>query len=80
MRLPFISMKLKLRFLIHTLLCLVAISANASCNNTLEKDNQAEDTSSTDTVSGVVELLYMGQSSIRIVTEQGKVIYIDPYA
>lgn len=27
-----------------------------------------------------VGLLYMGQASIRIVTEQGKVIYIDPYA
>ena len=25
-------------------------------------------------------LLYMGQASIRIVTGQGKVIYIDPYA
>ncbi len=27
-----------------------------------------------------VELLYMGQASIRIVTETGKVIYIDPFA
>lgn len=26
------------------------------------------------------ELLYMGQASIRIVTKEGKVIYIDPYA
>ena len=26
------------------------------------------------------ELLYMGQASIRIVTVEGKVIYIDPYA
>ena len=30
--------------------------------------------------TGEVSLLYMGQASIRIVTETGKVIYIDPYA
>ena len=30
--------------------------------------------------TGEVSLLYMGQTSIRIVTETGKVIYIDPYA
>lgn len=34
----------------------------------------------TPTVTGQVQLLYMGQASIRIVTEQDKVIYIDPYA
>ena len=30
--------------------------------------------------TGEVSLLYMGQASIRIVTEAGRVIYIDPYA
>ncbi len=34
----------------------------------------------TDTDSSCPVLLYMGQASIRIVTAEGKVIYIDPYA
>ena len=29
---------------------------------------------------GPAALLYLGQASLRIVTDEGKVIYIDPYA
>lgn len=43
----------------------------------VREDNGLE---TTDTTAHGVELLYMGQTSIRIVTESNKVIYIDPFA
>ena len=40
---------------------------------------QTEQAEAAETVPGPAELLYQGQASIRIVTDEGKVIYIDPY-
>ena len=40
---------------------------------------QTEQDEPAETVPGPAELLYQGQASIRIVTDEGKVIYIDPY-
>ena len=34
----------------------------------------------TEQIPGPASLLYQGQASIRVVTDEGKVIYIDPYA
>lgn len=45
---------------------------NTQKNNTKENGTQAE--------HDAPRLLYQGQASIRIVTPEGKVIYIDPYA
>lgn len=44
-------------------------------------DSGNSGSTSNDSISyGKVQLLYMGKGSLRIVTEEGKVIYIDPYA
>ena len=40
---------------------------------------QIEQDEAVETVPGPAELLYQGQASIRIVTDEGKVSYIDPY-
>jgi hypothetical protein len=40
---------------------------------------QTEQDEPAETVPGPAELLYQGQASIRIVTDEGKVIYVDPY-
>lgn len=76
---------MKLKSLLSVLLCTVMMSANAvACNShedaTPGNPVSSEDTAPADTASHAVRLLYMGQASIRILTEEGKVIYIDPYA
>ncbi len=46
-----------------------------------EKEQQTEETEDTRTKEpGPATLLYQGQASIRVVTDEGKVIYIDPYS
>ena len=45
-----------------------------------ESDADQEGTESERVFQDAAKLLYMGQASIRIITAEGKVIYIDPYA
>lgn len=57
-----------------------ALSLMCSCQHS-EMDGQDNPIQNKDNnTEQKVELLYMGQGSLRIVTETGKVIYIDPYA
>lgn len=58
---------------------LLAVSCQA-CGKESNASVQPEDGQTEPQNSGKVELLYMGQASIRIVTETGRVIYIDPFA
>ena len=63
-------------------------TSSAASENTSETTQKASETTAYTTERNSEEptehtaptLLYMGQASIRIVTRQGKVIYIDPYA
>ena len=62
---------------------LVFVSALTSCGKSDETAEIPQPMNENDTIQnadGEVRLLYMGQASIRIVTEEGRVIYIDPYA
>ena len=64
-----------------SLLLLTFITTIPACaKNAVSYPDMGERKDDTLTASGEVSLLYMGQASLRIVTEQGKVIYIDPYA
>lgn len=64
-----------------SLLLLTFFTAIPACAGNVESDHDTEwKKEDAPTASGEVNLLYMGQASLRIVTEQGKVIYIDPYA
>ncbi|MBO6168777.1 MAG: MBL fold metallo-hydrolase [Bacteroidales bacterium] len=58
---------------------LLAVSCQA-CGKESNAFVQPEDGREEPQNTGKVELLYMGQASIRIVTETGRVIYIDPFA
>lgn len=52
-------------------------------NSTIIINKYMEETTMRDTADeehGAAALLYQGQASIRIVTDEGKVIYVDPYA
>ena len=72
--------------LISAILSFSFLTACASCSKG-EENNEAMNVSTlsssetdTTTIADVPTLLYMGQASIRITTEEGRVIYIDPYA
>ena len=52
----------------------------ASCEKSIVQSGEMEEVDMDVEGNGEVSLLYMGQASIRIVTETGHVIYIDPYA
>ena len=59
---------------------ITALSLMCSCQHS-EMDGQNNPIQNKDNnTEQAVELLYMGQGSLRIVTDTGKVIYIDPYA
>ncbi len=73
------------------LICLLTVLASCAdrSNDTKETDairetskteiqKQGEETMTENTSAG--KLLYMGHASIRLITPEGKVIYIDPYA
>ena len=65
--------------MLTALLMFSACSLATSCDkDSTFSEEQKEVESVKET--GEVNLLYMGQASIRIVTEAGRVIYIDPYA
>lgn len=67
---------MKIKFLLLVLLTFATLT-NSACSKDEAIANSYFDN---DSASQTVELLYMGQASLRIVTESGKVIYIDPYA
>ena len=68
------------------MLSFFVLSACASCrkaeesNETMNVSTRPSSETDTTTTSDVPILLYMGQASIRITTEEGRIIYIDPYA
>lgn len=72
---------MKLKSLIFILFSMAVMITSAACN---KNGNTIEDGSiipnGTVPADSAIRMLYMGQASFRIVTEQGKVIYIDPYA
>lgn len=65
--------------ILTTLFLLAGSPVVASCGKTVA-DNTALEKEEKQKETGEVVLLYMGQASIRIVTETNHVIYIDPYA
>ena len=83
----------KNKLLIFTIVCLLSICFSlAACGEEAETDSEAAVTE-TETQGAETEtsaepeadiadptLLYMGHASLRIVTGENKVIYIDPYA
>lgn len=77
---------MRINMLISAILSFSFLTACASCSKREDSDgamNVGTQTSSetdTTTTADVPMLLYMGQASIRITTEEGRVIYIDPYA
>ena len=66
------------RFYILLLKLMVFVSCSA-CNETSPTISEVTE-SNEDVSEGNVELLYMGQASVRIITETGKVIYVDPFS
>ena len=72
--------------LISAILSFSCLTACASCskgeenNEAMNVSNLSSSETDTTTTADVPTLLYMGQASIRITTEEGRVIYIDPYA
>jgi L-ascorbate metabolism protein UlaG (beta-lactamase superfamily) len=72
---------MKLKSLIVTLFSMAVMVTCTACNG--NENTNADDIvapNNTAPADSTVQILYMGQASIRIVTEQNKVIYIDPYA
>lgn len=67
---------MKVKYMLTALFLSVFATAFAACGNEADGISQQYQ----DTTATAVRLLYMGQASIRIVTENGKVIYVDPYA
>ena len=67
---------MRIKSMLTALLLSVFATAFAACGNEADGIRQQYQ----DTTATTVRLLYMGQASIRIVTENRKVIYIDPYA
>lgn len=62
------------------LFALIAIFSCSSCNAVEPDTDKLPQLGNDTTKSGKVELTYMGQASLCIVTDNGKVIYIDPYS
>lgn len=67
---------MKVKYMLTALFLSVFATAFAACGNEANSIRQQYQ----DTTATTVRLLYMGQASIRIATENGKVIYVDPYA
>lgn len=67
---------MKVKYMLTALFLSVFATVFAACGNEEGGIKQQYQ----DTIATAVHLFYMGQASIRIVTENGKVIYIDPYA
>lgn len=66
------------RFNILLVNLMVFVSCSA-CNETSPTISEVTE-SNEDVSEGNVELLYMGQASVRIITETGKGIYVDPFS
>ena len=66
--------------ILTALLFLTGSPMLASCEKSIVQSGEMEEVDMDVEGNGEVSLLYMGQASIRIVTETGHVIYIDPYA
>ena len=86
-------MKMRCKCLIGIAICVLTLAAvlTGCGGNSAEQEMEAtqasqteaaaeEETSETEAASEDPVLLYMGHASIRIVTAEDKVIYIDPYA
>ena len=72
---------MKLKSLIFILFSMAVMITSAACNkNESTFENSTITPNEAVPADSTIRMLYMGQASFRIVTEQGKVIYIDPYA
>lgn len=62
-------------------MCLLTIFSCSACNEAEHEFSDNGETGIEDVVpTGRVELTYMGQATLRVVTEEGKTIYIDPFS
>ena len=66
-------------FMLTALLMFSGCSLATSCDKDSTFSEERKEAENLE-AAGEVSLMYMGQASIRIVTEAGRVIYIDPYA
>ena len=67
------------RFYILLINLMVFVSCSA-CNETSPTISKGSESNEEVSSKGNVEVLYMGQASVRIITETGKVIYVDPFS
>lgn len=62
------------------LLAVIAVLGFSTCEGAEHEPTAVPPTENKVEHTGKVELTYMGQATLRIVTETGKVIYVDPYS
>ena len=60
-------------------ICLMSLVSCVACNEANQSLSDLSDPIDADS-NRTVKLLYMGQATLRLVTENGKVIYIDPFS